>query len=126
MRFILLAATALVACDWPGVACGCSPPYERYEVNGTVTLASGAPVSGANVVANVATTTCATAKPPYTFSPYAAATSNTDGAFVLSLSQYGPFCVRLVAKRSTSADSASTDLDFGASGGTKTVSLRFP
>ena len=122
----MLTVTALVACDWPTTVCGCTPPKVVYTVNGTVMLASSVPLSGATVAASRATTTCDKVVPSYTFVPYPMTTSHGDGRFVLSISDFGPTCVRLVARHPASMDSVRTDLGFGEAGSSQTLTIRFP
>jgi hypothetical protein len=125
-RFITTACAAMVACEWPTPVCACTPPYADYTLDGTVTSASGAPVSGASIAASVTGTSCAKVPSPYTFSPFGNATSAGDGSFSLTNRQFGDICMRVVVRHASTPDSVVQSLDFGPTGRRQSVSLRLP
>ena len=124
--YVLMACAVVAACEWPTPVCACTPPYAEYRVSGTVSLASGAPVAGASVVATFAGSSCASVRPPLTFEPFGSKTSASDGSFAMAISQFGDLCVRLVARRPAAADSIVETIDLTQQRRTQTVSMRFP
>lgn len=123
--FVVLGCGAVTACDWP--TCCAVPKEVDYRVSGTVSLASGAPVAGASLVASVAPTSCATFQaPPYSFAPFGTATSASDGSFAITAPQFGNICVRLVVRHPAVADSVVAAIDLEQGRRTQSVSMRFP
>jgi hypothetical protein len=125
-RAIMLACVGVVACDWPGVVCGCVRPDVDYTMRGFVQTASGQPVSGASIAASTIPTTCATVASPYTFSPLPSTTSGSDGAFTVTFREFGNICLRLTVKRPVEADSVVVKLDLSPSRLSATETIRFP
>ena len=124
--FVVLVCGA-AACDWPLTVCGgCTPPYADYRVEGTVRLASGAPVAGASLTASAVGTSCAAFQPPYSFSPFGTTTTASDGSFAITGKEFGNICVRLVARRAAVADSIVEVIDLTPDRRTLSVSMRFP
>lgn len=123
--FVVLGCGAVTACDWP--TCCAMPPLVDYRVSGTVSLASGAPVAGASLVASVAPTACASFQaPPYSFAPFGTTTSALDGSFAITARQFGSICVRLVVRHPAVADSVVAAIDLEDGRRTQSVSMRFP
>jgi hypothetical protein len=111
-RWICGAALAvLVACIWPTNLCGCSPVEYPGHVVGFVRDTTGSPAI-ATVIASVRDRQCRAARPGVMiFQGLAGVETDSTGRYYIELLASAPetVCVRLVARRTGSADSTVRD-----------------